>query len=363
MTIPALFTPSAMSLTELEALTVGRSDLLQALTQRIISSARDGSRPHTLLVGPRGSGKTHTLHVTLGRALSDTSTAKHVLPVLIAEDSLAIGSYADLLVEIARAISSELGEEARTLRRGRDPVGIEGAVMQAAAGRTILLAIENLDRVFDGIGEAGQGSLRAWVETTTAVLVFATAPTLFTGVSSREYPWYGSFMIERIAGLSVDDAVVLLDRAAQRRGDTDLVAFLQSARGRDRVAAIRDIVGGTPRTWHLLAQCADAGSLDALTPAVEALLDRLAPHYQQQLWQLPAGEQRLVVELARGPGARTVSDLAAAVGVSNQSASAALGRLAADQWVTSSKADEDRRTSWYDLTDPLLRNYLHYRGS
>ncbi|MGB7506923.1 MAG: MarR family transcriptional regulator, partial [Mycobacterium sp.] len=60
---------------------------------------------------------------------------------------------------------------------------------------------------------------------------------------------------------------------------------------------------------------------------------------------------------------RTVSDLAAAVGVSNQSASAALGRLAADQWVTSSKADEDRRTSWYDLTDPLLRDYLHYRGS
>lgn len=362
VSIPALFTPSAMSAADLEALTVGRSDLLETLTRRISSSARDGSRPHTLLLGKRGAGKTHTLHVVLGRALSDASVARHVLPVLIAEDSLAIGSYADLLVEIARTISPELGEEARTLRRARDPVGIEAAVIQEAAGRTILLVIENLDRVFDGIGAAGQGSLRAWVETSTAVLIFATTPVLFSGVSSRDYPWYGSFMIETIPDLSVDDAVTLLNQAAQRRQDTTLGMFLQSMRGRERIAAIHRLVGGTPRTWHLLSECADATSLEAVSPAVGALLDRLAPYYQQRLWQLPAGEQRLVVELARSPGPRTVTDLADAVGVSNQSASTALGRLAADHWVTSSKTDEDRRTSWYDLTEPLLRNYVQYRG-
>jgi DNA-binding IclR family transcriptional regulator len=97
-------------------------------------------------------------------------------------------------------------------------------------------------------------------------------------------------------------------------------------------------------------------------PAVETLLDRLAPYYQQRLWQLPAGEQRLVVELARGWQPRTVTDLASAVGVSNQSAATALGRLAAARWVKSEKAAEgDRRTSWYDLTEPLLRYHLQYR--
>ena len=225
-----------------------------------------------------------------------------------------------------------------------------------------MLALENLDRVFDGIGTAGQGSLRAWVETSTAILIFATTPVLFPGVSSRDYPWYGSFMVEMIPDLSVDEAATLLTRAAQRRGDTDLVSFLESATGRARIASIHRLVGGTPRTWHLVSDCADTASLDALTPAVDALLDRLAPSYRQQLWQLPAGEQRLVVELARGGGPRSVSDLADAVGVSNQSASTALGRLAADHWVISAKTDDDRRTSWYDLTDPLLRNYLQYRG-
>jgi len=80
------------------------------------------------------------------------------------------------------------------------------------------------------------------------------------------------------------------------------------------------------------------------------------------LWQLPAGEQRLIVELARADGARTVTDLSAAVGISNQSASAALGRLTAGGWVHAAKADSgDRRATWYDLSDPLLRHYVHYR--
>ncbi|MGB3233110.1 MAG: MarR family transcriptional regulator [Mycobacterium sp.] len=362
MSIPALFTPAAVPPTELDAMTVGRADLLETLTNRISSSARDGSRPHTLLVGPHGAGKTHILHVVLHRALATAATSRSVLPVRIAEDSLAIASYTDLLVEIARAIGPELGEQARALRRARDPVGIEAAVIEEAAGRTILLTIENLDRVFDGLGTAGQGSLRAWVETSTAILILATAPALFPGISSREFPWYGSFMVETIPDLGVDDVVTLLTRSAQRRGDADLVAFLGSAAGRDRITVIHRLAGGAPRTWRVLSECVDVGCLDALTPAVEALLDRLAPYYQQRLWQLAPGEQRLVVELARGPGPRTVSDLADAVGVSNQSASAALGRLAADRWVSSSKAGEDRRTSWYDLTEPLFRDYLRYRG-
>ncbi|VEG57571.1 MarR family transcriptional regulator [Mycolicibacterium aurum] len=362
MSVSPLFTPAAAEGAELEAMTVGRTDPLDTLTARIRSSARDGSRPHTLLVAPRGAGKTHTLRLALYRALSDASTAHRVLPVMIAEDSLAIGSYLDLLVEMARAIGPDITDKARALRRAQDPVGIEALVIGAAGARMILLAIENLDRVFAAIGTKGQGSLRAWVETSTAITVLGTSPALFPGVSSREYPWYGSFIIETLPELSADNAAALLRGAARRRGKAELAEFVGSHEGRARVAAVHQIIGGRPRLWHLLAETSDVAGLEAVSPAVEALLDRLAPLYQQQLWQLPASAQRLVVELARGQGARSVSDLADAVGVSNQSASTALGRLAGERWVTSSKTDGDRRTSWYDLADPLLRRVLQYRG-
>lgn len=351
-----------MSADDLETLTVGRTQLFDTLVGRIRSAARDGSRPHTLLIAPRGGGKTHTLQVAVNRALADEQTAKRVLAVAIPEDSLAIGSYVDLLFEIARAIDPELAETAKGLRRDKDPIGIEAAIMAAAGSRMILLAVENLDRVFDGLDAAGQGSLRAWVETSTAVLIFATSPALFSGVSSRSYPWYGSFIVETLPELSVDDGAQLLIRAADQRGDSELASFIDSTQGRERLSAIHRLAGGSPRLWHILSDCIDVHSLDALVPAVETLLDRLAPYYQQRLWQLPGGEQRLVVELARGWQPRTVSDLASAVGVSNQSAATALGRLAAARWVKSSKAaDGDQRTSWYDLTEPLLRYHLQYR--
>ncbi|MEZ0352043.1 MarR family transcriptional regulator [Mycobacterium sp. pR1184] len=356
------FTPSTMAADELDAITVGRAPTFETLVDRIKGGARDGSRPHTLIVAPRGAGKTHTLHVTVHRSLADPLTAKSILPVFIPEDSLAIGSYIDLLVEIARSIDDGLATSAREMRRQKDAIGIEHLIIDAAGGRMILLAIENLDRVFDSLGSNGQGALRAWVETSTAITVFATAPTLFTGVSSRSYPWYGSFIVESLPELTVDDAVVMLAEAARRNSDEALATFIESAQGRERLQVVHRLAGGSPRLWHILSEAIDIESLDVLVPAVESLLDRLAPYYQQQLWQLPAGEQRLVVELARGWEPRTVTDLAAAVGVSNQSAAAALGRLTASRWVASTKAESgDRRASWYDLTEPLLRYHLQYR--
>lgn len=362
MTAHPTFTPSAMTPQDLDAITVGREALFGTLVHRIGSAASEGARPHTLLIAPRGAGKTHTLHIVINRVMCDSEVSKHVLPVMIPEDSLAITSYIDLLVEIARAIDDELGDEARTLRRTRHAIDIEQAIISAAAGRMILLAIENLDRVFAALGQSGQGGLRAWVETSSAIMVFATAPALFTGVSSRSYPWYGSFMVETIPDLSLDEGATMLRRAAHARSDDELATFIDSPTGRERLQAIRRLAGGSPRLWHILSECIDVHSLDALLPAVEGLLDRLTPYYQQQLWQLSLGEQRLVVELARTWAPRTVGDLAEAVGVSNQNAATALGRLAKSRWVVAAKMPHtDQRSSWYDLSEPLLRYHLQYR--
>ncbi|MGB3484760.1 MAG: MarR family transcriptional regulator [Mycobacterium sp.] len=358
MTTP-VFTPAALTPAELDALTVGREALFTKLVRRIVGAARDGSRPHTLLVAPRGGGKTHTLHVAVNRALADPETAKNVLPVFIPEDALAIGSYLDMLVEIARVIG--IAQPAQAMRRDKDAIGIEQAILAVAADRMVLLAIENLDRVFDSLGSDGQGNLRAWVETSTSVTLLASSPALFPGVSSRSFPWYGSFMVETLPDLELPDAVAIVAAAARRRGANDLAAYIESPTGARSLDAIRRIVGGVPRQWHQLAQFADVATLEAVTPAVDALLDSLVPNYQRQLGELSPGEQRLVVELSRTDRPRTVSDLAAAVGVSNQSAATALGRLSASRWVTSAKNANDRRSTWYDLTDPLLRQVLKHR--
>jgi len=351
------FSPGTVHPAELDARTVGRAALLKRLTDRIVSSAQDGSRPHTLLVAPRGAGKTHTLQVAIHRAMKHHKTAKATLLLALPEDALAVGSYSDLLVELLRTQDPETAERARE-QRG-DALELEREILDLAAGRMVLIAIENADRIFEAIGEAGQGSFRAWVETSTAILVFATAPALFPAISSRTHPWYGSFIIEELPDLTDTDVAELLAQHARNR---EVASYVQTSEGAARIGDVAQIVGWSPRVWQIIADTVDRAALQATQPAADSVLEQLTPHYQQLLWQLPAGEQRLIVELARADGARTVTDLAAAVGISNQSASAALGRLTTGGWVHPAKAESgDRRATWYDLNDPLLRNYLHYR--
>lgn len=364
MTVTAsvpLCTPSLAAGAELDIVTVGRTELLGRLVDRIQSAVRSGSRPHSLLVAPSGAGKTHTLHVALHRALSDDATADRVLLVVVPENSVAIGRYADLLVEIAREVDSQVHRDAQALRRQGDVVGIEELLLNAAAGRMLLLVIENLDRVFDGLGTAGQGSFRAWVETAADIMVMASSPALFAGISSRTRPWYGSFMVEMLAGLTVDEVEVLLERDARLTEKPWLAELLVTSAGRSAVAEIYARIGGLPRLWHLLARLATAEQFIEVDPAVEIVLDEVTQFYQLRLWRLPAGQRRLIAELARSDGPRTVRELAETVGATSQSTSTALGRLVAARWVHAVGSTQDRRSSLYDLMDPVVRLFVQYR--
>ena len=358
------FTPTALPPEQLDAATVGRDELIERLVSRIRDAATTKARRHTLLVGARGSGKTHTLAVAVHRALRDENVSDAIVLAWIPEDSLTIASYADLLVELARQLDPGLAERARALRRERDRIGLEQIIEEYAAGRPIVLLVENLDRVFRDLGSRDAGAFRAFVETSGRVLVLASTPLLFSAVSSRSEPWYGSFDTEHLAELTVAEGAQIVRRRALGRDESELATFVMSPQGMARLEALAHLAGGSPRLWQILADAVTIDSLDRLVPAVEKLLDDLAPYYQQRLWELGPNDQKLVVELARGTGAASVAELADRAGLDQRVAASALGQLADASWVRKSKAEGgDRRKSWYELREPLLRHHLQYRDS
>jgi hypothetical protein len=360
-TLP-LFTPTAVPPADLAARTVGRDELIERLKERVARSASSEGRPHTLVVGRRGSGKTHLLAVLLHEIEGDPEVAGRVAIARLPEDALSIGSYEDLLLEVASALGAS--EEAGPLRAARDGRGLERLLTALLEGRMLLLVVENLDRVFANIGLDGQHRLRAFVETEGSIMLLATSPLLFEGVSARERPWYGSFILEYLPDLTLEEGTELLRSVAVLQGDGALAAFLVSDTGQARLRAVEHLAGGSPRLWMVLAGGMTIEALDELVPAVEAVLDALAPYYQQRLWELPANEQKLVMELSRGPGLRTVKDLAAALGLSEQVAAASLRRLVQARWVRGSKQPgTDQRTTWYEVREPLLRHHVQYRSA
>ncbi|WP_375292915.1 ArsR/SmtB family transcription factor [Dietzia sp. SYD-A1] len=64
-----------------------------------------------------------------------------------------------------------------------------------------------------------------------------------------------------------------------------------------------------------------------------------------------------------GPGVATVSDLAAATGITRNAASQALRILRDRGWVTASRDPEDGRVVRYSLADDTVHRILHLMGA
>jgi DNA-binding transcriptional ArsR family regulator len=359
-----VFTPSAVSPESLALRTVGREAEIERLVRAIRTAATTENRPHQLIVGPRGSGKSHLLIVALHEAVADKEIAERVAVALLPEDAVEIAGYEDLLVSIidrVPAATDEHRDEARDARVRHDLVGLERIVLEQIGGRVLILIVENLDRVFGDLGEQGQARLRSLTETSGKLLVLASTPLLFDGVSDHARPWYGSFDVEHLRELDAEQGCELLQRIAVAAGDDHLAASLDTPTGLSRVKAVERLAGGSPRMWTVLAGCITIELLDELVPLVEALFDELAPYYQQRLWELAGAERKLVYELCRVRSV-PVKELAHATGLSQRAAATSLGRLENAHWVRREKrVGTDRRTTWYSLREPLLRHHVEYR--
>lgn len=378
------FTPTNVPPELLDARTVGRSELLERIEARIRNAATGGGKAHTLVVGARGSGKTHLLTVAAHRAASADDLAERLSIISLAEDAEGVVSYADLLFTVierglnAGAMASVVdpGDTLASARKSRrDSDALERLVRESAGPRIVMLVIENLDRIFADIGIDGQRRFRAFVENWRRTVILASTPLLFSAVSDREEPWYGSFIPEHLDDVGVDEGTQILIGLARERGDDELATFLAGELAAERLRAVADIAGGSPRMWVMLHGCLSAELLDDLLPLMERLLENLVPYYQARLLELPGNERKLVIELARtsvvehdgavayrSQGARAVSDLAEACGIDRNVASSSLRRLAAARWVrTLPMPGTDGRTSWYELREPLLRHHLQHR--
>ena len=64
------YSPGNMDRESLEAVFVGRDDVMEDVLSRITTSIRDQQKHYILLVGARGSGKTHLLALAYHRLMA-----------------------------------------------------------------------------------------------------------------------------------------------------------------------------------------------------------------------------------------------------------------------------------------------------
>lgn len=365
-TLISRFTPSLMEPETLEAIFVQREDLAQRLVELIRDSALTPSKHHTLLVGPRGIGKTHVIALVYHRIRAMEDLHGRLLVAWCREEEWGVTSFLDLLLRIFRALAEqynddELKQSVESLYELESDAAerkAEELLKEYVGDRALLLLAENLGDVFHGLGDEGQKRLRSYLQENPFMTILATAQSLFSGVSLQTSPFYGFFRIYHLEELELDDATLLLTRIAQCEGDKDLASFIQNPIGRARIRAVHHLAGGNHRVYVIFSQLLTRESLDELVEMVVQSLDDLTPYYQSRIaWLSP--QQRKIVELLcdrRHP--LPVKEIAQRCFITHQTAASQLKDLREKGYL---RSEQIGRESYHELHEPLMRLSLEVK--
>ena len=352
------FNPSAMSADLIEGSFVQRESLAGRLVDLFEESAVRGSKHNVLLVGPRGIGKSHLVSLVYHRIKSKKYVAEKLCVAYLKEDEWGISSFLDFLLRILRAASEEVDAlpsvvgDLSKLSRSDAEDHVWHRLRDMLGDRTLFLIVENLDAVFEKIGEQGQRQWRALMQTYPQWAVLATTPALFSGISKQVSPFYGYFEIIHLAPLSLDDAVTLLQRLAFLHGDEETESFLGTAVGRARIRAVQHIAGGNHRILVLFyGFLRESESRNFVEPLLKTI-DALTPYYQSHMEKLSPQQQKIVNFLCEHRIPANVTDIATNCITSHQTAATQLKHLLGKRYV---RVDRVGREAFYELTEPLLR--------
>jgi hypothetical protein len=318
---------------------------------------------HTLVIGPRGSGKTHLL-LRVAAQVRLESKSLNILPIVFAEESYEVTSCGEFWLECLRHLAEQSGGDwIERLKRSYDDFSREsddellalkslGALLDFADAhdQRLLLVVENLNMLFEDMTDNDAGwRIRKTLQTEPRILLLCSATARFAEIDSRDHALF-EFL----------DVITLrpLDTADCRR----LWEMITGASSSNReIRPLEILTGGSPRLLTIVARFGGGRSVRDLLENLLDLVDEHTEYFKSHLDALPAQERRVYLALARlwkPASAKEVSELAR---LSSSTCSALLNRLASRGRVSMDK--EGPRRNVYMLSERLYNIYYLLRRS
>lgn len=358
------YSPGNMDRESLEAVFVGRDDVMEDVLSRITTSIRGPQKHYLLLVGPRGSGKTHLLALAYHRLMASFDaggTRDRVAIALLKEEEWGVASYLDLVVRILRALAEEAPQLKAEIaevydRFSKDPADAEAFAVRLmrrhSEGKTLLLLCENLVDLFHGLDDEGQKRWRAAIQEDGNWAIVATTPQLFAGLTLQDNPFYGFFTVRALEKIDLETGINLLAKKAIHENKLDLADFLRTPLGRARARAVHHLAAGNHRAYVVLFDFLDKESLEDLVGPFMHMVDDLTPYYQDKMRQLPPAQRKIIEFLCLTGTPVTVKEISASCLMSQQTAAKQIGQLVAVGFVSRNPSG---RNTFCELSEPLMR--------
>ena len=326
-----------------------------------LSENAGGGSSHMIVIGPRGSGKTHLLRRAAVEMRREERIAGY-FPIEFAEESYEVSTVGEFWLEGLGRLAEQAPPEDRAglrlaydeLRAVRDDDALAmrclGMLLNFSdrRGKRLVLIVENLNMLLPDMTDPDAGwKLRQTLQTEPRVTLLASATSRFAEIDHPEHALYDIFSPVQLRPLNLDDCVALWETASGRAGDRGLIRALQI------------LTGGSPRMIAVVAGFRETESFRELMDNLLELIDDHTEYFKSHIDALPAQERRVYLALARLWKPAETREIADQARMDTSRCSAFLRRLVARGSVAV-EGGTARRLRYY-LTERLYNIYYLLR--
>lgn len=356
------FNPVESKAELLEKTLTGRKKLVDLLEQLAIESATSGNKFQKLIIGPRGSGKTHLLRVLYNRVSGRDDLKDKLKIAYLCEDEYGIASFLDFILRIFKAFikwspedSCYLVEEINKLKKvpaADQEKGVVNILLKHIEGTTLLIIVENIGNIFAGIGVDEQRKFRDLVQQYPIFTIMASNQALFKDVQNEDRPFHNFFKITHLKKLTLTESIQFLKSIAEWEEKKDLLRFLNEPEGRGRINAIYDITGGNHRLLVTFYNFLKIDYKHDLSYSFIKTINDLIPYYQSFMNLLSPLPQKIVQYLCQTRKPSNVKEIAENCFSAPNTISKQMSNLVKLKYVDATPSGKE---TFYELSEPLLR--------
>lgn len=336
--------------------------------ESILESLRDStgsSNVHTLVIGPRGTGKTHLL-LRVAAEIRRSPDLSGFCPIVFSEESYEVSSVGEFWLECLSRLAGLAPEEERDeLRRSRDDLRALGddrdladrclaTIMDFADrhGKRMVLFVENLNMLFSDMADPVAGwRLRHTLQTEPRIVLLGSATSRFDEIDRPDHALHELFRVTTLRPLGTEDCAAMWQAIA---------GAAPVSRSHEVIRPLEILTGGNARLVVMIS-CIGAGmTFGELMARLLELIDDHTEYFKGHLEALPAQERRVYLALARLWKPATARDVAGEVRLSTNVCSALLKRLV-ERGAVAIEGGTPRRRRYY-LTERLHNVYYLLRS-
>ena len=338
-----------------------RTSEFESIIETLRETREDPSNTHSIVIGPRGSGKTHLLRTVAAEMRRDQSL-EGLFPIVFAEETYEVATCGEFWLEclghLAEQVPPEERKDLRLTYNALHSIAEDRELEERCLGaildfsdrhrvRLVLIA-ENLNTLFSEIADPDAGwRMRKTLQTERRILLLGSATSRFDEIDRPDHALYDLFRTITLHPLNTQECQTLWSAVSGQSTSS------QSVR------PIEILTGGNPRLIAVIAQFGSTQSFHELMNSLYSLVDDHTDYFKSHLEALPSQERRVYLALARLWRPATAREVAERARSDINRCSAYLKRLISRGAVTIEGGASRRRR--YYLTERLYNIYYLLR--